>query len=78
MPHFCQNLLTESDLERIDQAVMTVLEQQGAWMQSEKVLTALEAAGCDVDFQQEVARFPRQYLSEVIDFTRSFDRSQNA
>ena len=74
MPHFCQNLLSESDLERIDRAVMTVLEQQGAWLQSEKVLTALDAAGCDVDFQQEVARFPRQYLVELIDFTRSFDR----
>jgi len=76
MLHLCQNLLTESDLERIDQAAMTVLEQQGAWLQSEKVLTALDAAGCDVDFQQEVARFPRQYLDEIIDFNRSLDRPE--
>ena len=41
MPHLCQNLLIESDLERIDQAVMTVLEQQGAWLQSKTVLTGL-------------------------------------
>jgi len=76
MPHFCQNLLTESDIERIDQAVMTILEQQGAWLQSEKVLTALDAAGCEVDFQRELVRFPRQYLDEIIDFNRSFARSE--
>ena len=76
MAHFCQNLLTESDLERIDQAVVRILEEQGGWFQSTKVLEALDKAGCQVDYQQETARIPEGYWREFIEARKSVNRPE--
>ncbi len=76
MAHFCQNLLSEPDLEHIDQAVFRILAQQGAWFQSEKVLKALDAAGCQIYYEQETVRFPKEYLREVIDANKSLNRPE--
>ena len=78
MAHFCQNLLTESDLERIDQAVFRILGEQGGWFQNPQVLRALDKAGCEVDYQQETARMPEGYLREVIEASKSFARPETA
>ncbi len=75
MTHICQNLLSESDLERIDQAAVRILEKQGGWFQSRRVLEALDEVGCAVDYEQEVARIPESYIREVIAASQARGRS---
>lgn len=62
-----QALLTDADVERIQETALTTLERAGMMFQSERFLRALEAHGCEVDWPRERARIPRKLVQQVID-----------
>ncbi len=63
---FQHSLLTDRDVEQLADAVLTVLEKVGALYQNEEILGALDKAGARVDFQRQVATFPRRMVTEFV------------
>lgn len=66
MPETCINILTDADLDRLAEAVFSVLEGTGVMYQSAVILDALEAAGATVDRESHRARLPRRLVEDVI------------
>jgi trimethylamine:corrinoid methyltransferase-like protein len=66
MAQMCINTLTDSDLDRLADAALTILERVGAMYQSEVILDALEAVGAEVDRDSHRARLPRRLVEDVI------------
>jgi len=64
---FERSLLTESDVEQLGEAVLTVLAKVGGMYQNQEILTALEANGARVDYTREVATFPKEMVREFLD-----------
>ena len=60
-------LFTESEVDRLAEATLTVLETAGAMYQSEMILGALEKAGAQVDRSTQRARLPRPLVQQVIE-----------
>ena len=56
---FQRNLLTDSTVEQLAEAALTILEKVGVLCQNEEMLRALDAWGAQVDYAGETARFPR-------------------
>ena len=70
MADVCINILTDSDLNRLADATLTVLERTGVMYQSSVILDALEAAGAIVDRDTHRARLPRCLVETVIEHQR--------
>ena len=70
MSEMCINILTDSDLDRLADGALSVLERAGVMYQSEVILGALEAAGAAVDRASQRARLPRRMVEETIDRQR--------
>jgi trimethylamine--corrinoid protein Co-methyltransferase len=60
------DVLSESDVERIHAATMTVLERVGLQITSERILRALADAGAKVDLDEQRVRFPTAMVEEKI------------
>lgn len=58
-------LLTETDVERIHQAALEVLERSGMAIRDEELLGRLARAGCVVDSQAGVVRLPQGLVEEA-------------
>lgn len=78
----CQPLLRflkEEDILKIHEAALTVLSRTGVFFDSKDALTILGDAGCNVDFDQKIARFPKELveksLSSVPETFDLFDRN---
>ncbi|MEW6358210.1 MAG: trimethylamine methyltransferase family protein [Planctomycetota bacterium] len=67
---FERHLLTDEGMERIGEAVLTVLEKVGAKYQSDEILKALEAKGAKVDHSRQVATFPHRMTHDFLDGIR--------
>jgi len=66
----CINILSDSDLDQLADATLTVLARAGVMYQSEGVLEALEAAGAEVDRDSHRARLPRRMIEAIIERQR--------
>lgn len=66
MADMCINTLADSDLDRLAEAVFSVLERAGVMYQSEVILDALEAVGATVDRETHRARLPRRLVEGVL------------
>ena len=67
---FERSLVREQDVERLGEAVLTVLAKVGALYQNEAILRALGAAGARVDASRQVATFPGEMTREFLDGLR--------
>ena len=59
VPRLRWEVLSPSDIERIHEATLEVLEETGVHFPSARALDVLEKGGCRVDRATSVARFPR-------------------
>lgn len=67
---FQRNLLSDADVEPLGEGVFTVLEKVGILCQNQEILKALETAGARVDYDLEVATFPRKMQEEFVEQLR--------
>jgi trimethylamine--corrinoid protein Co-methyltransferase len=65
-PKLQWSVLSDGDLERIDDAVLTTLERVGVAFPSPRALRILEGGGCRVDEATGVVRLPRQMVREAL------------
>ena len=63
-------VLTQQQMERIDQAAREILARTGMMIRSEEGMDVLERFGCQVDRASYRVRFPRQVTQQVIDRMR--------
>jgi trimethylamine:corrinoid methyltransferase-like protein len=66
----CGSATTDDQIEPLADGVFTVLEQTGVLCQNEEILRALAAAGAEVDYAAERARFPRKMVAEFVEQLR--------
>ncbi len=65
VPRLRWEVLSSSDIERIHEATLEVLEETGVHFPSARALDALERGGCRVDRATSVARLPRAIVMEA-------------
>jgi len=65
-PRLHWDVLSGSDLERIHEATLDILENVGIRFPSAKALDILERNGCTIDRSSEVARLPRKVVMEAV------------
>ncbi len=59
-------IMSEEELEKMDAAVLDILENPGMKLENEGLLKALEKKGAKVDFITQVVQFPRKMIEETI------------
>lgn len=62
--------LTHNDMERIHQAALTILEDVGMKIESEKALNYLKNVGCYIDDAAYVVKFPKKIVQQYVDKMR--------
>ena len=67
MPVPSISLLGQDEKERIHSQSLEILEQVGIQFNSERALTALEEAGCQVDRDEGWARMPAELVQQALD-----------
>jgi trimethylamine:corrinoid methyltransferase-like protein len=68
---FQTTLLTDSDVERMAEGVLQVLEEVGVFCQNDELLRALEAAGAQVDYESQRVCFAREMTSAYVEGFRA-------
>jgi trimethylamine:corrinoid methyltransferase-like protein len=61
------DLFTDSEVDQLAEATLSVLETAGAMYQSDMILDALEKAGARVDRASQRARLPRALIQPIIE-----------
>ena len=64
-PRLKWDVLDPSELERIHEATLEIMEEVGIRFPSDRALTVLEENGCEVDRATQVAKFPRALVMET-------------
>ncbi len=65
-PKLWWDVLSPSELERIHEATLDVLETVGIRFPSERALDVLEKNGCEVDRATQIAKLPRAVVMEAV------------
>jgi len=65
-PRLSWDVLSPSDIERIHEATLDVLEDAGIRFPSEKALDVLEKNGCEVDRATQIAKLPRGIVMDAV------------
>ena len=60
------NLFTETDLDRVHNAAMTVLQKVGIKVYHERLLGSLARYGANVDFSAKNARIPAKIVEDIV------------
>ena len=60
-------VLTPGDMQRIHEAALTILEDVGAKVESERALDRLAAVGCQVDRSRFGVKFPSKVVQSYVD-----------
>ncbi len=68
------SILTAADVEVLSDAVCEVLAKQGFYCENRTILQAYEAAGADVDYDAQVARFPKRVIQDFAESLRNEDK----
>jgi len=61
--HQYAEVMSQDELERLHEGVLSLLEDPGMQFQNRGLLNALEKAGAQVDYATEIARLPRKLVS---------------
>jgi trimethylamine--corrinoid protein Co-methyltransferase len=64
-PRLKWDVLDPSDLERIHEATLEIMEEVGIRFPSDRALAVLEGAGCDVDRATQIVKLPRALVMEA-------------
>jgi len=67
-PRLKWDVLDPSELERIHEATLEIMEEVGIRFPSDRALTVLEENGCEVDRATQVAKFPRALDPDIDHF----------
>lgn len=67
-------VLNSSGVELLADGIVEVLEKVGIMCQNDEILMAYAEAGCRVDFESQIARFPRKIILDFVDGIRSEDK----
>lgn len=74
-------VLSEEEIKRVDEASLDILENTGMKMMSDEIMKLLEDAGCPVDHETRIVKFPRELVKKCIGLVPSsfdlFDRNGN-
>lgn len=74
-------VLSESEIRKINEAAISVLETVGMKIMNNSVLGILSDAGCEVDMEQKLCRFPREIVEKCLKAVPSefdvYDRNGN-
>ena len=65
-PRLTWDVLSTSEIERIHEAALEVLEDIGIRFPSDRALAVLERGGCDVDRATQIARLPRALVMDAV------------
>jgi len=60
------NILTEEEVKRIHYGALEVMEKTGVVFQHKRALEILGDAGCKVDTDKELVRFPNYLVEECL------------
>ncbi len=63
-------VLTQDEMEKIHQASITILEEVGMKIDSEKAHDYLKKAGCKIDENSMVVKFPKKIMQQYVDKMR--------
>src|SRR5208337_3619096 len=67
-------VLSMAEMERIHEGALHVLERVGMRFESARALAYLRKAGCAVDEQSRVVKFPKRVVQEAVDrMRRAYD-----
>lgn len=69
-------LLSDSEIEKLHESVVTLLETTGMRFENRAMLEKLKIKGAKVDFSTEVAQIPRQLIMETIDIARMEEKKR--
>ena len=61
------NLLSDADVERLHDGTLKVLKRKGTKICDQKALQLLADHGCEVDFNEQTAKFPENLVMDCID-----------
>ena len=62
-PRLKWDVLDPSELERIHEATLEIMEEVGIRFPSDRALAVLEEAGCDVDRATKIVKLPRALVA---------------
>ena len=65
-PRLRWDVLSPSELERIHEATLEVMEETGVRFPSERAMDALEKGGCAVDRATQIVRLPRKVVMDAV------------
>jgi len=60
-------LLTQDEMETIHEKSLEILEETGVVFQWEPALKVLSGAGCEVDFESQLVKFPRDVVEAALE-----------
>ena len=63
---FQSQVLTDSEKEQIHNEALNILESTGAKFHSRSVLKLLESHAVKVDWDKQIARFPRELVEQAL------------
>ena len=66
VPRLQWDVLSSAEIERINEATLTIMEGTGIRFPSPRALDVLEKAGCQVDRAQQLAKLPRAVVMEAV------------
>lgn len=61
------NIISESEVHRIQEGILNVLETTGVVVEDAEILKLMEEGGCQVDRKEKRARFPREVVQKYPD-----------
>ena len=61
------NILSNSDLDALHEATLQLMEDYGLQMHGKEALDILAGAGCEVDYENDRVKFPRNLVNEAIE-----------
>jgi len=60
-------IMSDDELEQLHEGALAILEDPGMRIENQGLLKALKNKGATVDFEQEIAKFPRKMVEETIE-----------
>lgn len=61
------NILSNEDLDALHEATLQLMEDYGLQMHGKEALDILAGAGCEVDYENDRVKFPRNLVNDAIE-----------
>jgi len=59
-------VLSQAEIERVNEASLDILENTGMKIMSDKIMKLLEDAGCPTDHETRIVKFPRKIVEDCV------------